>query len=109
MLPLNRICFLQGLIHVSELLAPSHLVAGDVEEEEGEQYTEVADIAPASYYKVNLAQHSTATNRSTMGCHGTPYVKFYAVLGVNLCRYTDSLTLVTFQLRHPAKQHQHGS
>lgn len=43
---------LQGLIHVSELLAPSHLVAGDVEEEEGEQYTEVEDIDPAAYYKV---------------------------------------------------------
>eukprot|EP00878_Enallax_costatus_P004608 GHUV01004852.1.p1 GENE.GHUV01004852.1~~GHUV01004852.1.p1 ORF type:complete len:557 (+),score=249.71 GHUV01004852.1:74-1744(+) len=42
----------EGLIHVSELLAPSHLVAGDVEEEEGEQYTEVADIDPAAYYKV---------------------------------------------------------
>lgn len=45
------VCF-QGLIHVSELLAPSHLVAGDVEEEEGEQYTEVNDIDPAAYYKV---------------------------------------------------------
>jgi hypothetical protein len=46
---------LQGLIHVSELLAPSHLVDGEEAEDEAEAYTEVDNIDPAAYYKVRHA------------------------------------------------------
>jgi hypothetical protein len=42
----------QGLIHVSELLAPAHLVDGEEAEDEAEAYTEVDGIDPAAYYKV---------------------------------------------------------
>ncbi|WIA30186.1 hypothetical protein OEZ86_000278 [Tetradesmus obliquus] len=42
----------EGLIHVSELLAPSHLVEGEEAEDEAEAYTEVDNIDPAVYYKV---------------------------------------------------------
>jgi hypothetical protein len=52
---------LQGLIHVSELLAPTHLVEGEEAEDEAEAYSEVDNIDPAAYYKVctaAAAQHA---------------------------------------------------
>eukprot|EP00879_Flechtneria_rotunda_P012753 GHRR01013317.1.p1 GENE.GHRR01013317.1~~GHRR01013317.1.p1 ORF type:complete len:992 (+),score=471.36 GHRR01013317.1:234-3209(+) len=45
----------EGRIHVSELLAPSHLVEGADDADEAEAYAEVDDINPATYYKVGDA------------------------------------------------------
>lgn len=57
----------QGLIHVSELLAPSHLVEGEEAEDEAEAYTEVDNIDPAAYYKVRLVVGSSGN-----GCNKQP-------------------------------------
>eukprot|EP00882_Tetradesmus_deserticola_P001197 GHRQ01001295.1.p1 GENE.GHRQ01001295.1~~GHRQ01001295.1.p1 ORF type:complete len:570 (+),score=303.00 GHRQ01001295.1:139-1848(+) len=42
----------EGLIHVSELLAPSHMVEAEEADDEAEAYSEVDNIDPAAFYKV---------------------------------------------------------
>jgi len=52
----------QGVIHASELLAPSHLAADDSEAAgEAEEYVEVDNIDPAQYYKVSRCCSMSST------------------------------------------------
>lgn len=48
--------YTQGVIAAEELLAPAYLVADAGDQEEGEEYVEVANINPAQYYKVGLIE-----------------------------------------------------